>query len=317
METINCILCHTPSEQIAIRENGFLGRKCKSCDLIFISPRPSYEEMLEYYSQGDGAQTNAAAHFGLEGPKTVQAKYTLKLIRKHCRSGSLLELGAGAGNFSRQARREGFEVFAIEPGTLDAALIAQADIPIETTPLNGDSFGGKRFDVIYHCDVISHFHDPLEEFRRMHDALAPDGVLAFETGNIGEIDERYYKYFSGFSYPEHLFFFGERSLKLLLAQCGFECLAIHRHPILHLLMIKKALRGLERSVEAAPAEVSRKRDDRASLVAGARTAGTKQRVRSLWHSFAFLLRYNAAWVTPRLMLSPQRPQTLFVIARRR
>ena len=160
---------------------------------------------------------NVAVHLGLKGAKTFQAKYTLKLIRRHCLSGSMLELGAGAGYFLRQARRDGFQVFAIEPGTLDAALIAEAGIPVEITPLHEQSFGGRRFDVIYHCDVTSHFYDPLEEFRRIHAALAPEGIVAFETGNIGEIDEEYYRCFSGFSYPEHLFFFGERSLKLLCA----------------------------------------------------------------------------------------------------
>ncbi len=317
MQALDCIFCHAPSDQIAIRENGFTGRRCGTCDLIFISPRPSYQEMLDYYSEGDGARTNAAVHLGLKGPKTIQAKYTLKLIRKHCPVGSLLELGAGAGHFLQEARRKGFQVFAIEPGTLDGRLIVQAGIPLETTPLHRESFEGKRFDVIYHCDVTSHFYDPLEEFRRMHDALVPDGVLAFETGNLGEVDEKYYKYFSGFSYPEHLFFFGERSLKLLLAQCGFECLAIHRHPLLPQLMIKKVLRRLERSVEAGPAKAPNNNDANASSKDGSGTTGIKQRVRSVWHSLEFLLRYKAAWAIPGFMLSPQRPQSLIVIARRR
>ena len=141
--------------------------------------------------------------------------------------------------------------------------------------------------------------------------------MAFETGNNGEIDEKYYKYISSFNYPDHLFFFGERSLKLLLAQCGFEFLAIHRHPLLPVLMIEKALRRLARSMRAAVAKAAIESDNWKSTAAGPRTAGIKQRARNAWHSFEFLLRYKTAWITPSFMLSPQRPQTLLVIARRR
>ena len=43
--------------------------------------------------------------------------------------------------------------------------------PASRRPSAADSFGGEAFDVIYHCDVMSHFYDPVAEFRRMRAAL--------------------------------------------------------------------------------------------------------------------------------------------------
>ncbi len=44
MEYIQSIFCHRSSDQIVIEENGYKGRKCSQCGLIFISPRPTFSD---------------------------------------------------------------------------------------------------------------------------------------------------------------------------------------------------------------------------------------------------------------------------------
>jgi SAM-dependent methyltransferase len=321
MEPINCIFCDAAADQIAIRENGFIGRKCDPCGLIFISPRPSLDEMLNYYSAGDGAANYAGQHAGLAQAKQIQARHTLRLIRQHHGQGALLELGAGAGYFLSEAKKHRFEVFAIEPGQFDADSIREQQIPCETDPLHDGSFAGRRFNVVYHCDLLSHLHDPIAEFKQIHDKLDEGGLLVFETGNIAEIDERYYPLFSSFQYPEHLFFFGERSIRALLSRTGFECVAIHRYSITGYLQVKKLLRRCERAVESpppaqtAPLGAAPQSSPPRSLVPPA--SGPKQRLRNLWHTLEFLVKYNTGWISPRLRRDSRNPQTLLVIARKR
>ena len=36
---------------------------------------------------------------------------------------------------------------------------------------NNKTFNNEKFDVIYHCDVISHFYDPIAEFKKMKEKL--------------------------------------------------------------------------------------------------------------------------------------------------
>jgi len=58
MVDIQCIFCNSGSDKIVIEENGYSGRKCPKCGLIFISPRPTFTDILNLYSH-DQAQVSA------------------------------------------------------------------------------------------------------------------------------------------------------------------------------------------------------------------------------------------------------------------
>ncbi len=50
MEDISCIFCKTSQkDRIVIEENGFMGKKCSRCGLIYISPRPTLLEIDRLY----------------------------------------------------------------------------------------------------------------------------------------------------------------------------------------------------------------------------------------------------------------------------
>jgi len=69
----------------------------------------------------------------------------------------MLEIAEGGGYFLDEAREEGFEVYGIELNSIQADFIkTKLGIPCEKPLLDIPFFDGKRFDIIYHCDVISH-----------------------------------------------------------------------------------------------------------------------------------------------------------------
>jgi hypothetical protein len=97
--------------------------------------------------------------------------------------------------------------------------------------------------------VLSHLADPIGAFQEMHRALKSNGLLVFETGNIADVDEKYMKYFSQFSYPDHLFFFGEKSLNILLERTGFKMCDIQREQIILQLILQKVLWRIKDSLK--------------------------------------------------------------------
>ncbi len=124
-------------------------------------------------------------------------------------AGSLLEIGAGAGFFLDQARRQGFEPYAIEPNPTQADFIEnKLRIPCERQVLSLASFEDKQFDTIFHSDVISHFYDPIDMFRIMYAKVRVGGFLIFETGNFADVTAKYLGAIPSFQYPDQLFFFG-------------------------------------------------------------------------------------------------------------
>jgi 2-polyprenyl-3-methyl-5-hydroxy-6-metoxy-1,4-benzoquinol methylase len=307
MEAINCLFCHANSDNIVIKENGFQGRKCASCNLIYISPRPSETEVHDIYGHND-AHISAQTHIEHEYAKRLHAQHNVSVIKKYCSSGALLEIGAGAGYFLDEARKRGFSPYAIELNTIQAQFIKDSlKIPCERTPLHIDSFGKQAFDLIYHVDVLSHFYDPTMAFTIMHAKLKDEGYLVFETGNIADINHNYYSVFTKFQYPDHLFFFGEQSIKKLLEITGFELIKIHRYVIWPQLYIMKFLH----------AHRSKNHQHNSSQIPVAKIQKPKQHysrnmLKNCYHKAMHMIRYNMGAFLP----ASSRPQTLLVIAKK-
>jgi SAM-dependent methyltransferase len=242
MEEIGCVLCESDgiADPVVIQDNGWNGRQCQSCSLIYISPRPSADQILQLYSH-DSAQTDSAVLLSDQAYRRLHARHSLGILRRYAECGKLLEIGAGAGFFLNEARDGGFVPLGIEPNPRQAAFIRSRGIECDERPLSR-AFPGQIFDAIYHCDVTSHFHDLIGEFRLMKQRLRPGGFMMFETGNFADVARQHYDLIPSFQYPDHLFFLGPRSLDILLRRAGFRRVAQHRYSTLAQLALAKRRR---------------------------------------------------------------------------
>ena len=323
MNEVRCIFCDIESDRVVIEENGYSGKKCPQCSLIYISPRPSLDEIVDLYGH-DSAHMSAADHISASISGKLYAKHNLRIIRSSIQSGSLLEIGPGAGHFLDEARKAGFEPHGLEFNPIQASHIRnKLQIPCEESPLADSIFGGKQFDVVYHCDVISHFFDPVSDFRRTNEIMKEGAFLIFETGNLGDVDPRYFKHFQQFQYPDHLFFFGVDNLVELLEKTGFEVIKFHRYSILPQLVtmrtmswamnsIKRCLSksdtkvnpSPERSPDGDPSTIHTQSSNPKSLIKGV--------IKNLILRFYYILRYKIGRIAPH----KTRPQTMIVVARK-
>lgn len=319
MEEIRCIFCDVESDDVVIEENGFKGRRCPRCGLIYVSPRPSFGEIVDLYGHDD-ARISADSHIASAFPKRLYARHHLGLIRSLVRGGALLEIGAGAGYFLDEARRIGFDPYGLEFNPIQARFIKDTlNIPCEESPLSTSVFGGRRFDMVYHCDVISHFFDPISDFRTTNQVMKPGAFLVFETGNLAEVDPVHLKHIQRFQYPDHLFFFSAENLRTLLEMTGFRLLRLYRYSIMPQLRLIRLRPGMRRGRAGPP------KQKKNSLVGGgaAKPAGSVQpsssgrstgrrMARNLLHYVEYLFRYKIGCVAPK----KGRPQTVIVIAQK-
>ena len=232
LEHINCLICGKGDHPVIIKENGYDGKKCGECNLIYISPRPHSESIFDLYGH-DNANLSAESHINSSYQNRLYAKHNIKLIKPFIKNGILLEIGPGSGEFLDEAQKNGYTSNGLELNSLQASHIRNHyKIHCEESSLVDSSFKDNMFDIIYHCDVISHFFDPIEELLEINKKLKKDGLLVFETGNLGETNPKYFKSFERFMYPDHLFFFGEKSIIKILELTGFKVKKIHRYSIL-------------------------------------------------------------------------------------
>lgn len=331
MNEIKCIFCETESDRVVIRENGYEGRQCHQCGLIYVSPRPSLDEIIDLYGH-DEAHISAQSHISADFAKRLYAKHNLNIIRSVIKSGSLLEIGAGAGYFLDEARKMGFEPYGLEFNPVQANFMRnQLKIPCEESPISKSIFEEKKFDVIYHCDVISHFFDPLSDFRTMNELMKEESFLIFETGNFAEVDQKYYQYISSFQYPDHLFFFSADNLAKLLEKTGFQVIKILRYSTLPQLITMKTLSDIKKSVQkillnsqnltskAEKSAIDRNHTSTKSI-SNSQTSSVMSLVKnsiknvykSGYHYFTYLLRYKIGSIAPKVHC----PQTIIVIAKK-
>ncbi len=311
MAEAECIFCNQKSPQIVIEEEGFQCRKCPSCDLIYISNKPSLEEIEKLYNK-DWANRSADASISGFVSRRLHARHHLRIIKKFIKKGSMLEIGPGEGSFLYEARKEGFEVGGIELNNIQADFIRnRLGISCEESPLDASSFDGKRFDIIYHRDVISHFYDPIAEFRKMNERLKDNGFLIFETGNLGNVEEKYFKLFTSFQLPDHLFFFSEKNLKELLRLTGFEFVKAYRYSKLPLLWIMRSLKTKTDQFAVRGEKAHLRKPNLSFLKTG--NFIFQYFLRNAFNYFSYLIVYKIGYVIPK----KGRPQSLFVIAQKR
>ncbi len=310
MEDIACIFCAKKSNYVAIEEDGYQGKKCSDCSLIYISPRPMIDEVLDIYGHGN-AHITAQSHIAGSFLKRLYARHHLAILKKYIKKGKILEIGSGAGYFLDEARRLGFEPFGLELNPDQAEFMQKTlHIPCEQKPLAINSFSGTTFDVICHSDVISHFHDPIKEFGTMHALLGENGYLMFETGNIGDVDAAYYPLFSSFQYPDHLFFFSEQTISLLLEKTGFKLVGFYRYSIVPQLSFMRWLKSLKNTPEMV--DSTKYFDQNAVSAQNAFIALLKKCLKNSYYYFLYFLRYGLGKYAPK----KNRPQTIMVIARK-
>jgi 2-polyprenyl-3-methyl-5-hydroxy-6-metoxy-1,4-benzoquinol methylase len=311
MAEAECIFCNKKSPQIVIEEGGYQCRKCPSCDLIYISNRPSSEEIEKLY-HNDRANQSADASISGFFSRRLHARHHLRIIKKFIKNGSILEIGPGEGSFLYEARKEGFEVGGIELNNIQANFIKnRLGICCEESPLDAFSFGGKKFDIIYHRDVISHFYDPIGELQKMNERLKDSGFLIFETGNLGNVGQKYFKLFTSFQLPDHLFFFSEKNLKELLRRTGFEFVKAYRYSKVPLLWI---MRSLKTKTDQFAFRGGKKDLCKPNIsFSKIKSLNLKYLLRNAFNYFSYLMLYKIGYVIPK----KGRPQSLFVIAHKR
>ncbi len=312
MEEIKCIFCDTYDNPVVIKENGYQARRCQACGLIYVSPRPTFAQIKNLY-EDDNAQMTAKSHISVSSFHRLYEKHHLKIIKKFKENGAILEIGSGSGSFLDEARKQGFDVFAIEQNRIQVDFIRNSlNIPCEGAELSDSSFGKSKFDIVYHRDVTSHFYDPIKEFKQMNVKLKDGGLLIFETGFYG--DNRYINLFLRHQLPDHLFTFSNKNLAQLLDKTGFKVLKIYRYSSLPVLFVNKALKPMMDSVKQKGKYSFNKASDTADFAGhkNNREPFLVRLLRILYLYFFHFLRYKIGYFFPK----GNGPQKVIIIAKK-
>jgi hypothetical protein len=125
VDEIACVLCGAEGRPW-IEQDGWTLRRCDSCELLFVSPRPDAQLVAQLYIDDD-AHISAGVHITRSNRRSARlnSEVAVRHIRKHKQKGRLLEIGPGGGSTLLTARRAGFAVFAYEVNPSQADYISE------------------------------------------------------------------------------------------------------------------------------------------------------------------------------------------------
>ena len=154
---------------------------CTNCGYVFDNPRPDVDEIARFYSRLDKYNQWLAE---AKARDAIWKQRLHKMARCH-RPGTLLDVGAGIGQFLHHARKVYAEVYGTEVSET-ATKIAKARYDLDLLEGDLDTIRfeeGTAFDNITLFHVLEHVPQPRQLIERCHSLLLPEGVLYIAVPN--------------------------------------------------------------------------------------------------------------------------------------
>jgi SAM-dependent methyltransferase len=222
-----CAVCGADRLRRFGSSRGFPLVRCAACrfffvDAVGVDPVTLYDD--DYFGSSKGYEEYGA----LSSIKLATFRRRIAALRPFVADGArALDIGCATGEFTAAARRAGWRALGLD---ISSAVVAAAQRRHGPWFLRAQGpslpFRSGTFDMVAMFDVIEHMPAPQHVVEEAARLLRPGGVLVVETPNTAGLSARLMRHhWPLLRPPEHLSYFDARNLSILLARCGFDCLA--------------------------------------------------------------------------------------------
>ncbi|MBN2159431.1 MAG: class I SAM-dependent methyltransferase [Spirochaetes bacterium] len=239
MEHVQCVICGSDEMRpLFTKASGggedFTLVRCTRCGLEFVSPRPSVDEIGQYYSEsyfmkrtdrGYDNYFSEATHREIERVIELNLRDLGFFEYEQSLAGErrALDIGCAAGYFLSYLKKRGWETTGVDISEAcvefarGAGIAAYEDDYLEIT-------FARPFDLITLWASIEHLHYPDRFLEKARDEMKDGGRLYISTCRCGGLNfmRLYGKGWRFYNFPEHLYFFSRRAMQKILEKNGFR-----------------------------------------------------------------------------------------------
>ena len=238
----NCPLCDDSRNALVYRvivpsgnhAGVFELRRCQSCDIVFVSPRLSDDELSKlydedfYFSTGWSYETLASSVI-----EFIQSRRRHR-VERHVQPGRLLDIGSGDGRFAHHMAHHGWDATGIDfsPAAQEFAHRFRSSARFLQGSLEDYHFPARSLDLVTLWQVLEHIGEPRPLLQRCYNLLEPGGMFVASVPNIDGWSSRLTRErWWGLDVPRHLVHYSPSTLRCSLEQAGFRVIHIRHHSL--------------------------------------------------------------------------------------
>ena len=176
---------------------------------------PKYYESEKYISHTDDKSGLLSVIYQFVKKWSLQKKVKL-IFDQNNGAGSLLDIGAGTGEFLKVAKKNGWQVHGMEPNEQASHLASKKGIELKSTLKD---FKGKQFNVVTLWHVLEHIPNLEETILDLSNLVVENGILIIAVPNFKSYDAEYYgKFWAAYDVPRHLWHFSKEAMEKLFSE---------------------------------------------------------------------------------------------------
>ena len=188
-------------------------------EMLVTSPIPvdleNYYKSEDYISHTDSKKSLFDKVY--QSVKNYTLKRKLSLINSFKTSSkSILDIGAGTGDFLKVCKNNGWTTEGTEPSIDAVNIAAQKGVFLKQSL---DEIENKKYDVITLWHVLEHVEMFSDYVTKLKNLLKEDGKLIIAVPNFKSYDANFYKeYWAAFDVPRHLWHFSQTSIHKIFSE---------------------------------------------------------------------------------------------------
>ncbi len=231
---VSCPACMVKNDNIELTKNGFSYIECKQCKMLYISPRPTPEILSEFYPNSKQYQFFNDYIF----PASIEVrrkKIFIPRVNKvldYCekynvKKEKLIEIGTGYGIFCEEIVKTG--AFKDIVGVEASDSLAETCIGKGYRLYNGlleNLEISEKFNAVVAFEVLEHIFSPKQFLGKVFNLMNDNSLLMLTFPAWSGFDASVLREYASTIDHEHLNYFNEKSITLLLNSIGFEILEI-------------------------------------------------------------------------------------------
>jgi 2-polyprenyl-3-methyl-5-hydroxy-6-metoxy-1,4-benzoquinol methylase len=211
---------------IKVKDHSVSGEKFEllldeELQLLKTHPQPELENLGKYYESEDYISHTDAKRSLFEKiyhwVKIYSLNKKVSLINSlHKSKGSLLDIGAGTGDFLVTAKANGWQITGIEPNENAKKLAVSKGVSFESSI---EHIENQQFDVITMWHVLEHVPNVEHQIKELKRLLKPNGTIIIAVPNFKSFDAGYYgEFWAAYDVPRHLWHFSKTSIEKLFGK---------------------------------------------------------------------------------------------------